>query len=237
MADRNIKEINAGSMADIAFLLLIFFLVTTTMDVDQGLLTQLPAIPEDNGPNVQVPEYKVFKVMVNAQDELLVEDDELSIYQLKREAKAFLSNGGVFEDLIPDDSHVDRERWITEAELLAKIAVREGKQLEGESKGQLDLDLKKLHTKLQAVRLFGAYKELDKSAVISVQLSNEASYNTFIQVQNELSAAVNELRDELCHKHFSKSYLDLDTRDPQEREYVMAVRQIYPQRVSEAEPF
>ena len=88
MARRNAPEINAGSMADIAFLLLIFFLVTTTMDVDTGLTRKLPPPLED--PTMDPPEVKqrnVFQVLVNANDELLVEGEPMLVSNLREEAK------------------------------------------------------------------------------------------------------------------------------------------------------
>jgi biopolymer transport protein ExbD len=68
---RKVSEINAGSMADIAFLLLIFFLVTTTMDVDSGLSRQLPPLP-DNTPPPKYNKRNLFVVLVNKNDQLLV---------------------------------------------------------------------------------------------------------------------------------------------------------------------
>jgi biopolymer transport protein ExbD len=92
---RSTPEINAGSMADIAFLLLIFFLVTTTMDVDKGLMVKLAPWtdeppPEDN----KIKEKNIFVVLVNSNDQLLVEDDYLSIDQLRGSAKDFINNNG-----------------------------------------------------------------------------------------------------------------------------------------------
>lgn len=94
---RAIPEINAGSMADIAFLLLIFFLVTTTMDVDKGINRKLPAWEEEpppQDPQDKVKEKNIFTVLVNSNDQLLVEDDYLGLDQLRRKAKEFINNNG-----------------------------------------------------------------------------------------------------------------------------------------------
>ncbi len=92
---RGVPEINAGSMADIAFLLLIFFLVTTTMDVDSGLARKLPPIPEDLPETPpQLKEKNLFIVLVNAFDQLLVEGEPMSLENLRSSAKDFLDNNG-----------------------------------------------------------------------------------------------------------------------------------------------
>ncbi|MGY8965369.1 MAG: ExbD/TolR family protein [Flavobacteriales bacterium] len=92
---RATPEINAGSMADIAFLLLIFFLVTTTMDVDKGLAVRLPPWSEEpQDESNDIKEKNIFVVLVNANNDLLVEDDYLSIDQLRSAAKDFIDNNG-----------------------------------------------------------------------------------------------------------------------------------------------
>jgi biopolymer transport protein ExbD len=71
-------EINSSSMADIAFLLLIFFLVTTTIANDKGLSMLLPPKPdEENKPEINIHERNIFKVLINSADRLLVEDEPL----------------------------------------------------------------------------------------------------------------------------------------------------------------
>ena len=88
---RDIGEINAGSMADIAFLLLIFFLVTTTMDVDTGLMRVLPPpILEDVPPPPPVKMRNVFVVLANSADNLLVEDAYMQVEDLRAAAKEFI---------------------------------------------------------------------------------------------------------------------------------------------------
>lgn len=92
-------EINAGSMADIAFLLLIFFLVTTTIRADKGLQMLLPSKKTINTPLSDVHDRNMFKVVINSKNELLVEDMAMDITILRKEVKMFLANNGTDPNL------------------------------------------------------------------------------------------------------------------------------------------
>jgi biopolymer transport protein ExbD len=96
MARRDLPEINAGSMADIAFLLLIFFLVTTTMDVDTGISRRLPEKQREDQPKPpKLKEKNVFVVTVNRNNQILVEGEiYMTVDKLRAEAIKFLDNGG-----------------------------------------------------------------------------------------------------------------------------------------------
>ncbi len=95
MAKRDLPEINAGSMADIAFLLLIFFLVTTTMDVDTGISRKLPEKQQDDIKPPILKEKNVFVVTVNRNNEILVEGDKfMTVDKIREEAINFIDNGG-----------------------------------------------------------------------------------------------------------------------------------------------
>ncbi|MFN7014806.1 MAG: ExbD/TolR family protein [Bacteroidia bacterium] len=186
---RTPPEINAGSMADIAFLLLIFFLVTTTMDVDTGLQRMLPPpLPPDMPEPPEIKQRNVFVVLVNANNQLLVEGDWLDIRNLRKKAKEFIAN--------PTD------------------------------KGDLP------EKEMKEVPFFGMYPV--SKQVISLQNDRGTSYETYIKVQNELAAAYNELRNELALSKFGKSYDDLIRLGDKEK--TDAIKAIYPQRISEAEP-
>jgi len=113
MARRTLPEINAGSMADIAFLLLIFWLVTTTIDSDEGIKRQLPPPITDEIDPPPVRERNVFVVLVNANDDLLVEGDELKIGRLKQKAKDFLIANG--DGLLYGDRPQDPDLPVREA--------------------------------------------------------------------------------------------------------------------------
>ena len=90
---RKSPEVNAGSMADIAFLLLIFFLVTTTIETDSGLNRKLPPIDEIEDPPI-IKERNIFTVVVNKNNQLLAEEELIDISDLRALAVEFLDNGG-----------------------------------------------------------------------------------------------------------------------------------------------
>ncbi len=103
MAKRAAPEVNAGSMADIAFLLLIFFLVTTDIAVDSGLNRKLPPKQEDleEKPPI-IKERNIFQLNVNKNNSLFVktggEEKTIKLTDLRKEAVAFLDNGGGIGD-------------------------------------------------------------------------------------------------------------------------------------------
>ena len=93
MAKRSSPEVNAGSMADIAFLLLIFFLVTTTIETDSGISRKLPPI-EESEEDVIIKQKNIFTVLLNGKDQLLVEEELMDIADLRSAAVEFLDNNG-----------------------------------------------------------------------------------------------------------------------------------------------
>lgn len=179
---RAIPEINAGSMADIAFLLLIFFLVTTTMDVDRGISRKLPPLEDEISTPPPIKKKNIFTVLVNSNNQLFVEDDYMDLSELRAAAFEFLDNNG-------DGS--------------CKAC-----------KGSSDPES----------------SENPDKAVISITTDRGTSYKTFIAVQNELTAAYNELRNRMARENYGKKYDDLD----EERKKI--VQDTFPMKISEAEP-
>ena len=89
-----IQSVNAGSMADIAFLLLIFFLVSTTILQEKGIMMQLPPQVEDRSVT-PVNERNLFKVLINSQNQFLVQGEvKPDLTGLREEVKAFVLNDG-----------------------------------------------------------------------------------------------------------------------------------------------
>ena len=94
MAKRSAPEVNAGSMADIAFLLLIFFLVTTTIEKDSGISRKLPPIDNEEIEPPVIKQRNLFTVVISRDDLLLVEEDLMELSDLREAAIAYLDNGG-----------------------------------------------------------------------------------------------------------------------------------------------
>ncbi len=178
-------EVNTGSMADISFLLLTFFLLTSSIDTDLGLSRKLPPMPEDNADVPEIKERNVFVVLVNAYDMLLVEGRPGNINTLRRDAKNFFLNPGN--------------------------------------------DPKLSEKKLEEIPLIGPYEK--SKGVISLQNDRGTSYEMYIKVQNELAAAVNEMRDELSMKKFGVKFADL-----KDEAQSKAIQKAIPVAISEAEP-
>jgi len=170
---REKNEINAGSMADIAFMLLIFFLVTTTMDVDKGITVKLPPWSEEEPDITKLKKRNVFSINVNALNQLQVRGDLMDVKDLKEKTKEFILNPQKLEDL----------------------------------------------------------SEAPNKALISLKNDRGTKYEAYLEVYNEITAAYNELWDELSMKEYGVPYsdeLDIEKRK--------AIRTQIPKVLSEAEP-
>jgi len=185
MPSREVPEINAGSMADIAFLLLIFFLVTTTMDVDTGITRKLPPPVEDKDDIIDYKDRNIFKVLVSNSDRLMVEGSVSYIGTLKEDVKEFMMNPSRSEDLPEMDTRYIEHRGDREV-----------------SKG-----------------------------IVSLKNDRGTSYEMYIKVQNELTAAFAELRDEVSMKYYGVKFSKLINQDRRK-----AVQTAIPIAISEAEP-
>ena len=187
---RKIQEINAGSMADIAFLLLIFFLVATTMNVDTGLVRVLPPMPDPNvkQEDIKVKERNLFPGLVAGNGTLMAKGEQIDIRRLKDKAKEFVLN--------PLDDENLPEKEVKELEL---------------PDGSM-----------------WAYPI--SQGVISLQTTRDTNYQVYIMVQNELTRAFNEIRDEVAMRKFGANFADLN--EDQRNVVTKAV----PLKISEAEP-
>lgn len=188
MASRKVPAINASSMADISFLLLIFFLITTSMDVSQGLARRLPAPPDPNQKvenETEINQRNLFVVKINSANQLLVQGELMDVKQLREKAKEFIEN--------PNDA--------------ANLPKRVTENIEGLGMVTYTPD-----------------------HVISVQNDVDTRYQSYLDVQNELVAAYNELRDEFSKQKFGKIFNELD-EDQQK-----LVQKVLPMKISEAEP-
>ena len=185
---KSMPGINSSSTADIAFMLLIFFLTTTSMDTDKGLARRLPPPPDPNmqQDNIIVKERNILQVRINKDNQLMVGSEYMEISQLRAKAKEFIAN--------PND----------------------------------DANLPEKHVK--NIPLLGGDCMVTENHVISVTNDVGTSYQAYIDVQNELVGAYNELRNAKAEEAFGKSYAEC-SEDEQK-----AIRDFIPQKISEAEP-
>ena len=183
---RNAEGINASSSADIAFLLLIFWLTTTTMNSDKGLQRRLPPMPDENQKqeDIKVNRRNIIQVKINSNDRIIAGGQIMDVTEIKDKIVEFVTNPMNLETL-PE---------------------KEMKEIEG----------------------FGQYAV--SKGVVSLQNDRGTSYNAYLQVQNELVKAFNEIRDDFAMKNYGKKYNALE-EDKQK-----IVRDAIPQSISEAEP-
>ena len=185
---RKMPGLNTSSTADISFMLLIFFLVTTSMDTDQGLGRTLPKPPEDEQLNteIKVKERNILNIRINKDNYVMIGDDYATLEDVKERAKEFIKNADNKPNL---------------PELKAK-----------------------------KIKGLGKTMMVTENHVISVQTDRGTDYGVYFAVQDALVAAYNELRDELSKQEFGFKYEFLK---PEEQK---AIREVYPQKISEAEP-
>lgn len=182
---RNTPKINTGSMADISFLLLTFFLLTSSINTEQGIPRRLPPAKKDKDKEiVDINKRNVLNVVVNFNDAVWVNGEELLLAQLKDKALDFLEN--------PNNLPTLPEKELVQINNMGEYPVSKG--------------------------------------VISLTNDQSTSYNMYVQVQNELEKAVNELRDKVAINYFGKKFDNLDTSARR------SIQKAVPMNISEAPP-
>ena len=177
--------INGGSMSDISFFLLTFFLLTSSIDTDLGIARKLPPPLPPDAPKPEIHDRNVFKVAVNFRDELQVQGKLADVADLRAMAKEFLAN--------PGNDPKKSDKKVKDIELLGSIPVSEG--------------------------------------VVSLRNDRGTSYEMYVKVQNELTAAFHELRNELSQEKFGMKFDDLKRENQ-----IAATQKAVPLTISEAEP-
>ena len=180
---RKVPGINASSTADISFILLIFFLVVTSMNSSTGLNVRLPEPPEDE--ELQDPP-KIKKrnsliVLVNMENQIMITQGEkqpyeIEVNELRQLAKEFISN----------------------ADNRADYPEKHAEDIVFEDKG------------VEHVLPSGRQQMVTSKHVISLQTHRGTNYNTYFEVSHALYGAYDELRDELARKEFGKPYDKLE---------------------------
>ena len=195
---RKVPGLNGSSLADISFILLIFFLITTSMDTDTGLVRRLPPPPDPNQmeEDVKVKGRNVFVVQVNMNNEIQYYFGDES----KRVSKM---------DVQPSELREVVKEFIANPENKPNMP--------------------EFHPADPPLPLLGAYP-VTKNHIISVQTDRSTRYDVYFQIQNELMAAYNELRNEFAREKFGKFFRDLNEDER------LAVTGVYPMKISEAEP-
>lgn len=261
MAKREIPEINAGSMADIAFLLLIFFLVTTTMDKDVAYIRQIPKQLETNNPPPPIEKRNICEIKANDRNELLFRGERLSnpdkisdkiieFYRMNEglspsQTAAYIKNESYSGHKFPFYS------FVTMDEILASI---EKENLLLDAADEVDNgDLVEFHDKAirdwrekeKALKTLNQkqLKEIHQQAHIRIDVQQQTKYELFAKIQSEVEEAIYELRDEAAKKYFQESYgvikhrraMDKsDAKGDQKKLDVLDV--LYPARIIEVKP-
>jgi len=221
---REVEEINASSMADIAFLLLIFFLVTTTLHKEKVVEERLPQrVPDGQIPPKVLPR-DVLEIVANRKDQILLERELAEVEDIKEKVREFYVHPTTATNwpkltLIKEQDVVDSIRNF-------KSFIAQGRDY--------NEALEKYEAKLKTIELVGEYNELAKEGMVTIQLDNSTKFETYLKVLDQIMLGLNELRDELSREKFNIPYNRLNEREEEDRAKLKALRMVYPKRIMKA---
>ena len=219
--NRKVPGINASSTADISFILLIFFLVVTSMSHQTGLNSRLPEKTEDNTPPPKILQRNVLAVNVNMHSKVLVKPGEVGEFESRYGVKV-------------TDVPFEKLRWIAKDFICNQITDANG-----------NVVAKDLEVYPVMIDTFVIWKDKDgnphalpdgqprnisKNHVITLTTDRASEYSVYFKVANELYGAYNELRDQLAQEEYGKSYSELDGNQQE------VCQQYYKLKIYEAKP-
>lgn len=221
---REVEEINASSMADIAFLLLIFFLVTTTLHKEKVIEERLPQrVPDGLLPPKVMPK-DVLEIVANRRDQILLERELAEIEDIKDKVREFYVHPKTATNW-PTLTRITRAA-VKDSISKLKAYIAQGKDYSN--------SLEKMEDKLKTIDLVGEYDELAKEGMVTIQLDNSTKFETYLKVLDQIMLGLNELRDELSREKFNIPYDKLNDRNEEDREKLKALRMVYPKRIMKA---
>jgi biopolymer transport protein ExbD len=234
MAKREVEEISAGSMADIAFLLLIFFLVTTTVEVDAGIGRTLP-LKIDQPPNqdpIDIRDRDILEIFANSKDQLLVESELTDIEDLEEIVRDYYT-ANVDSETNPDmPAYTQVTPQVCQEKMLeASTALAENPE---NTVAQSELDSWTAKLELCQSLPTQRYSEISKMAIIRLKNQAGTTYGLYIQIQNILKKVVNELRVQYCTEIWDKDYFALDKMNLEDQDIIKKLRILVPERIIEA---
>lgn len=236
MARRWIEEINAGSMADIAFLILIYFLMTTTMDVDEGIAQKLPPkeVRDQSGDR---HDRDVLEISINSKDQVMVDGEFFpDISQLDVTTEEFLTNKnnkGNLPEMILVNETIAKKKLI---ELKTVLSEEEKKDSTSERIGMYNDKIKLWEARLSAAVIAGEYKTLPDMAVITLTNDNSTTYEIYVRVQDEIHSAHNRLRNKWAQIIYKENYTDWKDFNAEDAEKIQVIRTIVPMNLAEQIP-
>ncbi len=249
MSKRDIPEINAGSMADIAFLLLIFFLVTTTMDKDQAYIRSIPKKIEVVIPPVPVEKRCIMAIKANNKNQLMVRDEIMSNPDMisERIVKFYRENEKV---TVPNLNDFPQYTRISMSAINRKIdeALQAAEKMEDEDYPSEMIDFKysqlaEWEKKKRALKLYGENElpEIDQTANIRIEVQTATNYSLFAKIHTEIEEAIYELRNKEAERLFKESYGVIKKRFNQDenaddRQRLDLLEILYPARIIEVTP-
>lgn len=233
MARRNISEINAGSMADIAFLLLIFFLVTTTMEVDSGIGKTLPFKLDIPPPPPPIShERNVLEINANFNDQLLVENETIELDELYEIVYSFYTINRIQTDV---DLTMPNFTLVTLKQCQEQLAVLKSQLELSPSSKYLISQIDKWKTKRELCMASPNrnYKQISNAAVIRFEIQSKTSYGLYMEVHNILKKVVNDLRKEKCEEMKWGDYYALREDNVDDQGTIKKLRILVPERILE----
>ena len=205
-SDRKVPALNASSMADISFLLLTFFLLVSNMDVDSGLARRLPPPPQsEEETSVDVQRRNLLVVLVNAQNEILVQDQQGSVLYANAEelqgAAGKTAMKDVVKEFVLNTSNSSTLHQLIETDFGPPIGI----------------------------------VPVTSNHVVSIMNDATTRYSVYIAVQNEVVKAYNELREEGSRRYFGTGYeeLTIEQKEQIDKLYPQRISEAEPKNYGE----
>ncbi len=224
------SSIDTSSIADIAFILLAFIMIATTLKTEKGIPARLPE--KSTAPATQLVDENVLEIFINKNEEIKIENNyNQSLEDVKKMTKLFMT--------VQSES-ATYKRFDEISEELCSQQIFELTQQHKQGVFYSSDDIDEWKNKLETVKLIGDYKTLSDATAITIRYDKSTSYGAYLSIRDYILRGINELRNELALEKFGITYNELEsirTAVKTEKQIQMqkAIREVYPTRILKLE--